>query len=113
INESHVLEGLGLHEEAVERAGGGLVSARTSGLLRTYGGRLAGNLAESLFSLGRWDEALEVIDQASVLSPPPAFLAPMLAWRGQILLARGDVAGALAQVAEVKRLLPNRFDTAE
>jgi ATP/maltotriose-dependent transcriptional regulator MalT len=113
INESHILEGLGRHEAAAAAASSGLATAREFGLSRTFGGRLAGNLAEALFSLGRWDEALEAIDQVEVLTPPPAFLAPMLAWRGQILLARGDTEGAAAQVAEVKRLLPNGFDTAE
>lgn len=113
INESHVLEGLGRHEEAVRRAGAGLDSARESGLARTFGGRLAGNLSESLFSLGRWDEALEVIERAEALGPPPAFLAPLLAWRGQILLGRGDPEGATAQVETVQRILPNLYDNVE
>ena len=113
INESHILEGVGDHEEAARAAGAGLAVARESGLARTFGGRLAGNLAESLFSLGRWDEALETIDRAAALNPPPAFLAPLLAFRGQVLLARGNVDAAAAEVASVKRLLPNHFDTAE
>jgi len=112
VNESHELEGLGQHEDAVRTAAAGLETARASELTRTFGARLAGNLAESLFSLGRWDEALDVIATADAFNPPPAFLAPLLTWRGQILLARGDAEGAAEHVATVKRLLPSKVDSA-
>ena len=36
----------------------------STGLARTSGALLAINLAEPLISLGRWDEALEVIEHA-------------------------------------------------
>ncbi len=50
--------------------------AREYGHARGTGMVLAINLAESLLSLGRWDEAAEVIEHALELSPPPGRRAP-------------------------------------
>src|SRR5260370_22860308 len=62
--ESEMLEGAGLHEQAATVAREGLAAVREHGLTRTYGAVLASNLAEPLVSLGRWDEAAEVIECA-------------------------------------------------
>jgi tetratricopeptide (TPR) repeat protein len=70
ITESDMLEGAGLHELAAEVARDGLAAAREHGLARTYGAVLAANVAEPLLSLGRWDEASEVIERALRLFPP-------------------------------------------
>jgi len=51
----------------------------------------AGNLAEALIALGRWDEATETIDHALGQSPPPNPHAYLLVLRGSIALARGDL----------------------
>jgi AAA ATPase domain len=61
--ESHVLEGVGEHERAAQAARQGMARARDYGLARVAGTVLAA-LAEPLVSLGRWDEAAEVIGHA-------------------------------------------------
>ena len=70
ITESDLLEGMGQHEQAAAVARAGLRAAGTYGLARTTGAVLAINLAEPLVSLGRWDEAAEVIERALQLFPP-------------------------------------------
>jgi DNA-binding CsgD family transcriptional regulator/tetratricopeptide (TPR) repeat protein len=106
IEESHVLEGMGEHERAAKVALAGIASAQDYGLARSSGTFLAINVAESLFSLGRWDEALDVIEHALALSPTqqdiPAALRQL---RGEIALRRGDLAGAAESVATARAAL--------
>ena len=80
ITESDLLEGAGQHELAAEVAREGLAAAREYGLARTYGAVLANNVAEPLVSLGRWDEAGEVIERALRLFPPRLNRACMWRW---------------------------------
>ena len=63
---------------------------------------LANNVAEPLVSLGRWDEAGEVIERALRLSPPP--LSRSCQWRlaGDIALARGDLTVVAESVASMR-----------
>jgi DNA-binding CsgD family transcriptional regulator len=105
ITESDMLEDAGLHEAAAEVAREGLAAARRYGLARTYGAVLANNVAEPLVSLGRWDEASEIIDNALRLFPPP--LSRSCQWRlaGDIALARGDLPAAAASVASIRSVL--------
>lgn len=56
-NITTVLELAGRHEEAVTVASEGIEAARVAGLEAVYGNVLRGNAADSLFLLGRWDEA--------------------------------------------------------
>ena len=90
INRSHMLEGAGRPAEAVEAAARGIERAKGIGLFRSRGSFLSINLAESLHSLGRWDEAQEVIDQALETDPPRAHKACLVLLRGEIGLARGE-----------------------
>jgi DNA-binding CsgD family transcriptional regulator/tetratricopeptide (TPR) repeat protein len=101
INESHLLQGAGEHEAAADVARRGIASAQGYGLARTSGSVLAINLAEPLMSLGRWDEATEVIERAMELSPPPLHGAELEVVAGLIAVARGDVdtAAELASAA--------------
>src|SRR5205807_737468 len=80
-------------------------AAREHGLARTYGAVLANNVAEPLVSLGRWDEAGEVIERALRLFPPP--LSRSCQWRlaGDIALARGDLPAAAESVASIRSAL--------
>jgi len=105
ITESDMLEGAGLHEAAAAVARDGLGTAREHGLARTYGAVLANNVAEALVSLGRWDEAGEVIERALRLFPPP--LSQSCQWRlaGDIALARGDLPAAAESVASIRSVL--------
>ena len=97
--ESDLLQGAGLHELAAAVAREGVTAAAGYGLSRTYGTPLASSLAEPLVSLGRWEEAEEVIEGALLLFPAP--LSRTRLWRlaGDIALARGDVPAAAGYVA--------------
>jgi DNA-binding CsgD family transcriptional regulator/tetratricopeptide (TPR) repeat protein len=108
ITESDLLEGMGEHERAAQVARQGVISAREYGLARATGTLLAANVAEPLMSLGRWDEAGDVIEHALELSPPPGTRAVLLLLAGQMALARGDLAGA-AQSAAATRNALTRF----
>ncbi len=110
IEESDALEGRGEHELAAESARAGLSRAREVGLARTLGVRLATNLAEPLISLGRWDEALEVIEHGIELDPPPGYLAPLYRHRGGVMLARGLLADATRALDAIEALHA-KFDT--
>ncbi len=102
VNESHVLEGIGEHERAAQLARDGISRAADYGLARTTGTFLAINVAEPLVSLGRWDEAIEVIEHALALSPPRLNRLALRIVAGGIEVRRGDLAGARA-VAEGTR----------
>ncbi|MDN3359438.1 helix-turn-helix transcriptional regulator [Actinomadura sp. DC4] len=89
--EADVLQGAGRYEGAAEAARRGLRTAAGAGLARTSGPTQAGNLAEALIALGRWDEAGDVIEHALGLSPTPSLHAYLLVLRGTIALGRGDL----------------------
>ena len=105
ITESDMLEGMGQHELAAAVAREGIVTAREYGLARTSGVVLAINLAEPLVSLGRWDEAAEVIERALQLSPPR--LSRTALWRlsGDVALARGDLTAAAGSADSITAAL--------
>ena len=107
ITESDMLEGAGLHEQAAAVAREGLATAREHGLARTYGAVLASNLAEPLMSVGRWDEAEEVIERAVRLFPPRVHRTYLRRLAGDIALARGDLAAAAESVASIRAVLDN------
>jgi DNA-binding CsgD family transcriptional regulator len=107
INESHVLEGIGEHERAAQVAQAGIAGARDYGLARSTGTFLAINVAEPLVSLGRWDEAIEVIERALALSPPQLNRLSLRLLGGEIALHRGNLADARA-VATAARAVVGR-----
>ncbi|MGN6242826.1 MAG: ATP-binding protein, partial [Motilibacteraceae bacterium] len=91
VNLSDVLEHTGHHEEAVAEALRGVQRAAAVGDARTYGTLLAGNAAESLLALGRWDEARGHVEAALTEDPRgvhSSFLHRLLA---DLLLERGEV----------------------
>jgi DNA-binding CsgD family transcriptional regulator len=104
-NEAHVLEGIGEHEQAADVARAGIASAEDYGLARSAGTFLAINMAEPLVSLGRWDEALEVIEHALAQSPPQVTRAALRQLAGDIALRRGDLAGAAESAAAARAAL--------
>jgi DNA-binding CsgD family transcriptional regulator/tetratricopeptide (TPR) repeat protein len=91
ISESDALEGAGWHERAAQVARDGVEEAGHYGLARTSGTFLAINLAEPLLSLGRWDEALQVIEQALDLAPPAPYRASLQGFATDIAVARGQL----------------------
>jgi len=105
IGESHLLEVMGQHDRAAAVARDGMAQARAHGLARTDGSLLAGNLAEPLVSLGRWDEAVEVIGPALEFAPPPPLRAGLRLLAAQVALGRGDVAAAAEHADAAESLL--------
>ena len=91
ISESDSLEGAGRHAEAAEVARRGIADAEAYGLARTSGAFLAINLAEPLISLGRWSEALQVVEHALETAPPLPYRASLQGLATDIALARGDL----------------------
>src|SRR6266536_1241830 len=96
VSESHLLEGAGEHERAVEAARRATADADPQLLARTSGTVLAVNQAEPLFALGRWDDAL-AIAAASLdhfLAPGPMNRALLHVITGSVRLSRGDLDAA-------------------
>ncbi|MFD0902023.1 helix-turn-helix transcriptional regulator [Actinomadura sediminis] len=90
VIRSHFLEGAGLHAEAAEVARLGKETASRFGLARTDGTFLCINEAEPLVSLGRWDEALTVMEQAMAQEPSVTTRTSLLVMSGEIALFRGE-----------------------
>jgi DNA-binding CsgD family transcriptional regulator/tetratricopeptide (TPR) repeat protein len=105
ITESDILEGLGEHELAAAVAREGVAAAVEYGLARTSGVTLAINLAEPLVSLGRWDEAAEVIERALEFMPPRVGRSSVWRLAGDLALGRGDLTAAAARAASVRAAL--------
>lgn len=104
LTVSHVLEGDGRHERAIVAGRDGLARARRLGLSRQVAAPIAGNLAESLNSAGRWDEALETLDEILSLDQPPRGRVHALLIRGQIAAARGHLETAERTLGELRAL---------
>jgi ATP/maltotriose-dependent transcriptional regulator MalT len=105
INKSDVLEAYGRHEEAAEAARRGLERAAEYGLSRTSGSILSFNLAEPLVSLGRWDEALTVIEEAMRQLQPTVYRGSLSFLAADLAVARGDLAPAAAYAATARSLI--------
>ena len=104
LTAAHVLEGRGNHELAIQAGRQGLARARELGLARQIAAPIAGKLAESLTSVGRWDEALEVLEEILALDQPPLGRVHPLLVRGRIEVARGDLDGAAGTLGELRSL---------
>ncbi|MFC9792531.1 AAA family ATPase [Streptomyces sp. NPDC127584] len=102
INIASALESLGRSAEAVELADTGIRVARSYGLVDSVGW-VESNRAESLFSLGGWDEAGEIatrLVRSATSSKPRGSaslrLAQLAAARGELDAARGHLCDARA-----------------
>jgi ATP/maltotriose-dependent transcriptional regulator MalT len=107
VSESHLLEGAGQHERAVEAARRATAGADPQLLARTSGAVLAVNQAEPLFALGRWDDAL-AIAAASLdhfLAPGPMNRALLHVIAGSVRLSRGDLDAASRSVMTARGAL--------
>ncbi|WP_281258294.1 helix-turn-helix transcriptional regulator [Actinomadura mexicana] len=105
VIRSHFLEGAGRHEEAAAVAGHGAELARQYGVGRTQGTFLSINEAEPLVSLGRWDEALAVMNHAMEQDPAITTRTSLLVLSGWVALVRGDIATAKAQLARSREIM--------
>jgi ATP/maltotriose-dependent transcriptional regulator MalT len=101
VNLPSHLEGIGRSQDAVVILREGVELARKMGLLVTEAWVL-GNLAESFYSLGRWDEAGEAgisSERVGQSAKPRGFRTTLHA---HLALARGDLADADRQLAEAR-----------
>ena len=101
---TNALEGGGRHELAIPAGREGLARARQLGLGRQIAAPIAGNLAESLTSAGRWDEAVEILDEVLGLDLPPLGRFGPLVIRAHIAVARGDDETAERMLDELRSL---------
>ena len=104
LSASHVLEGRGSHDLAIQASRDGLARARQLGLVRQIGAPIAGKLAESLTSAGRWDEALEILEEILSLDLPPRGRVHPLLVRAEIAVGRGDLGTAERTLRELRAL---------
>jgi DNA-binding CsgD family transcriptional regulator/tetratricopeptide (TPR) repeat protein len=107
INESHLLEGAGEHELAVEAARRGTANSDAQYLARASRSLLAVNEVESLLALGRWDEAVRIVEGARdfQLASLPLHRATLRTVQSRIALARGQVTAAEEAAAAARGLL--------
>jgi DNA-binding CsgD family transcriptional regulator len=107
INESHLLEGAGRHEMAVEAARRGFAGEEAPYIACASRSLLALNQVEPLFALGRWDEALAVAEAVRdfQFSSLPLHRSMLSVFTGRIALARGDVETAASAAGTAAELL--------
>ena len=108
INMSDSMHLLGRYAEAADVANAGMDRARAVGLARTLGTMMAGNAAEPLLALGRWDEAERLITRALELDPPGRHVWQLVGLRSWLELWRGDVEAASRSADEVRERLAGR-----
>ncbi|WP_445528962.1 helix-turn-helix transcriptional regulator [Streptomyces cyslabdanicus] len=99
VNLPNELESVGRSREAVPLMEQGIAFTRRFGLLDSEAW-VWGNLAESLFTLGRWDEAAEAASRSwrvGQYAKPRGFHARV---RAELAFERGDLAEASDQLAE-------------
>ncbi|GAA2132072.1 LuxR family transcriptional regulator [Actinomadura napierensis] len=105
VIKSHFLEGAGRHEEAAAVAAQGKELAGEYGVSRTQGTFLCINQAEPLVSLGRWDEALAVMNHAMEQEPSVTIRTSLLVLLGGVALARGDLAAARQRLGGAREIM--------
>jgi len=90
-------EQAGALNEAVEAALSGIEDARRHGLTETrHGGILANNASVALFQLGRWDEALMLLDEALLVGPAVRESRYLRLTKAEIEVVRGRFTDAEA-----------------
>ncbi|MEU8358289.1 AAA family ATPase [Nonomuraea sp. NPDC048882] len=102
---------MGRQDDALRMAEHGWTVAKKYGRLRGSGLFIANNWAEVLETLGRWDEAIEIVETALSHGPVLRTRYSLLRVRADIALARGElqlVEGILAEVG-VSKNRPEEF----
>jgi DNA-binding CsgD family transcriptional regulator/tetratricopeptide (TPR) repeat protein len=97
VNLPSTLESMGRSEEAVAAAEHGIKVCHHRGLADMEAWARA-NLAQSLFSLGRWTEADTVLDEAAGLAQSCKSTGLVAGRRAEIALARGDIGTAQSRL---------------
>ncbi|MFE3742265.1 ATP-binding protein [Streptomyces sp. NPDC059134] len=107
-NLPSTLESMGRSEEAVTTAREGIAFSHRRGLTDTEAW-VRTNLAQSLFSLGRWTEADTVLDETVELARSHKARALLAVRRAELALFRGDFEEARRQV-ELNRAVMGTHD---
>jgi DNA-binding CsgD family transcriptional regulator/tetratricopeptide (TPR) repeat protein len=105
INLADSLQALGHYEQSATVSSAGLADAQRVGLSRVMGAYLTNNLAEALISLGRWDEAQRVLDDALAGGVAGVVGSGLRELRASIALHRGRDDAAQLDVRDAKRIL--------
>ncbi|MFF6999292.1 AAA family ATPase [Streptomyces sp. NPDC008313] len=106
VGRSHVnlpssLEGVGRSRQSADVLREGIRMTRTMGLPESEAWMWV-NLSESLYSLGRWDEAVEAATNAGTTSHSAKPRGGGATRRAHVALARGDMAEAARQLAAAR-----------
>jgi ATP/maltotriose-dependent transcriptional regulator MalT len=101
VNLPSELESVGRSREAVPLLEQGVVHSRAYGLLNTEAWVWA-NLSDSLYSLGRWDEAAQAAENAQRRGQNAKPQGTGTMCLARVALARGDVAEAARQLAAAR-----------
>lgn len=112
-NNVDALNKLGRSKEAVVLAVEGEKLARQYGRYRHQGVFIANNRAEALTSLGRWDEAIEVIERAIMMGSTLRNRWHLLRVQAEIAIARGEEDRARELLTEIGVFAPRRGETAQ
>ncbi|MEV4314289.1 AAA family ATPase [Actinocrispum sp. NPDC049592] len=88
--EADAVDRMGQTEEALRLAREGRLAAERLGMGRSRGSMLAAAAAYLLRELGRWDEALRLVDDALADQPPPLYGAYLRAVAAEIVRRQGD-----------------------
>jgi DNA-binding CsgD family transcriptional regulator len=104
VNTADTLEAAGDAASAIAIARKALMLAESFGRSRTQGTFAAANLADSQFSVGQWDEAVETIERAVEALPVPGLRGHLLLNHCRIAVARGETEVAAKLVDELGAL---------
>ncbi|MET7282554.1 AAA family ATPase [Kribbella sp. NPDC005582] len=106
--EGLMLNQAGRRAEAVDLISAGQQQAEAWGLGRARGSMLAQNRAYALFYLGRWDEALDVVDDSLADAPPSRIEAGLRFVVAQIAARRGDFGTASELIVQAQETFGDR-----
>ncbi|WP_158088551.1 helix-turn-helix transcriptional regulator [Thermoactinospora rubra] len=108
-----MLHAIGRYDEAISVAEPGRDVLHKAGLSATLGCQLLATLSESLFALGRWDEAEARVEEAREHQPTGVFAAYGQLIAGQLAAARGDLARAHECLRQAPNVIESRLGVAQ
>lgn len=94
----------GAHRHAIATGQEAWSRVRQVGQARYMGATIAQFLSRALTSVGEWDEAVGVVEQALALDPGPFGRTQLLASSGEIAIARGELPAARRILDELRSL---------
>jgi DNA-binding CsgD family transcriptional regulator len=110
INLGGALQALARNDEALEISTAGIEEARAHGLRRSFGTFLELNVAESLWTLGRWDEMEDHLREVEALDPIGVDAWRLAELRSLLAAGLGRVDEARAHAAHMLEVLGPGLD---